>query len=383
MYEAEINGTPYWVIDARRYKNGKRVGKLEYFSKRKFTKKQVDGRVDVLKGDIEDHGHDHGSLTPAVRTDAVRAEEILKPFGKTILDAAKFYAEHLQRHSKGTLPVEDATKAWLELKQTLTDEGKYSNESMKSARYRIGILEEKFKGQPMHAITASSYEDWLTTAGYSPRSMAGLKSVHSEFFKWCMRPGREWIQTNPCLFMRVKHIDKEVEILTPEQAGKLLECAEASPFKAQAVPYLLVSLFAGLRPSEAERLAWEDINFQTKEIRVASRKGFKSTRYVPMNDDLVARLSEHKSKGQIIGVNWEKNFKAIKRFAGFNESNPFPTDCLRHSFASYWLAIHNDRARLAEIMDNSVDVIREHYRKAVPKGTAEAFWKLIAAQVPA
>lgn len=230
----------------------------------------------------------------------------------------------------------------------------------------------------MNEITASSYETWLTEANYSPRSMAGIKSVHSEFFKWCMRPGREWIQTNPCLFMRVKHEAREVEILTPEIAEKLLKAGKGSPWQAQAVPYLLVSLFAGLRPTEAERLNWEDIDFETKEIRVAARKGFKETRYVPMSDDLAAGPLEFKGKDQIIGVNWEKNFKSVKRFAGFDETNRFPTDCLRHSFASYWLALHNDRPRLAEIMGNSVDVIKEHYRKAVPRGTAEAFWKLIS-----
>jgi hypothetical protein len=49
---------------------------------------------------------------------------------------------------------------------------------------------------------------------------------------------------------------------------------------------------------------------------------------------------------------------------------------MRHSFGSYWLAIHADRPHLAELMGNSVDVIKKHYRRAIPRTEAEKFWQI-------
>ena len=58
----------------------------------------------------------------------------------------------------------------------------------------------------------------------------------------------------------------------------------------------------------------------------------------------------------------------------------WPVDCLRHSFGSYWLAVHNDRAKLAETMGNTVEVIRDFYRKAIPQAEAKRFWNLRSAK---
>ena len=49
-------------------------------------------------------------------------------------------------------------------------------------------------------------------------------------------------------------------------------------------------------------------------------------------------------------------------------------DALRHSFASYWLAVNQNRAKLAEQMGNSEAVIGRHYRKPIAPKKAEAYW---------
>lgn len=49
-------------------------------------------------------------------------------------------------------------------------------------------------------------------------------------------------------------------------------------------------------------------------------------------------------------------------------------DILRHTYASFWLSLHGDRPRLAEYLGNSVDVVRGHYRKAIPPKEAERYW---------
>jgi hypothetical protein len=41
-----------------------------------------------------------------------------------------------------------------------------------------------------------------------------------------------------------------------------------------------------------------------------------------------------------------------------------------------WIALHQDRARLGEQMGNTVQIIKKHYKRAVPKLEADKFWAL-------
>lgn len=373
IFQNRINGVTYWVVDSRRFYNGKRHGKREYF----HTREQAQGRADVIRTDVMAHGFQNGAIALYTRLDAIRAEEILKPFGKTLIDAATFFADHHKEiESRHKRKLTDSIDLFLSHKLKMTETGNYSMASYKTAKKRIIHLKNQFADKSICNLSVGEFETWLQASHFSPWSMKGIKSVCSEFFKWCIKQG--WMQTNPAQFMRIAQDLQEVKILAPDMVEKLLSAANASPFRDRAYTYVLLGLFAGLRPSEADDLEFKDIDFKTSEIRVASRKLRGQVRYVPIGKELNEKLKDMKWTGQLKSSNWRKQFDSIKLMAGFNKDNPFPSDGLRHSFASYWLAIHNDRPRLAEIMGNSVDIIRNHYRKAIPKGQAEEFWKLIA-----
>ena len=53
------------------------------------------------------------------------------------------------------------------------------------------------------------------------------------------------------------------------------------------------------------------------------------------------------------------------------------TDVLRHSFASYWLAIHKNLAELAEHMGNSAKIIGKHYRRVMSLAEAQAWFEIL------
>lgn len=75
-----------------------------------------------------------------------------------------------------------------------------------------------------------------------------------------------------------------------------------------------------------------------------------------------------------------------KRVGGVNPSRRRPTilpahlerhlPAMRHSFASYWLAVHKNAPALAEIMGNSVPIIRRHYENTVLESVAAEFWAI-------
>lgn len=390
--ERTLDGCDYWIIDQRRYHDGKRTGKPEYFNKKKFTLKQVEARASVIRQSVVTHGHQDGTdLSSNVGPELLEGIERLKSYGKTLIEAINVATKKWDDDKKGAKLIEVAVDDWLKSKQALHEAGKYSKSSLTTAERRIGHLENEFRGKPLSAVSASAFEEWLDHSDFNLETMAGIKSICSEFFKWCMKPGREWLLSNPAQFMRISHIKTEVEILKPDRCSKLLEAADKSPFRDRAMPYVLVSLGGGLRPSEAEDLESIHLDHNTREIKVISRKLRGEVRYVPMSIELSKRLKEFSWEGKLAGVNWRKQFDAVKMMAGFNENIPYPTDCLRHSFASYWLAMSlagvkgydGGRARLAEIMGNSEDIIRERYRQAVPRDTAEAFCKLIGLALPA
>jgi hypothetical protein len=55
---------------------------------------------------------------------------------------------------------------------------------------------------------------------------------------------------------------------------------------------------------------------------------------------------------------------------------PWPSNDLRHSYASFALAQWPDAAALALEMGNSPAVILQHYRSLVKPAATDAFWKI-------
>ncbi len=110
-------------------------------------------------------------------------------------------------------------------------------------------------------------------------------------------------------------------------------------------PYIAIAAFAGLRPTEAARLRWGDINVEEGCISVrrrASKTG--GTRHVEMHPTLRAwleplRPQEHPPGEAVFGEasRLVRGLRAVHRRAGFDEGHPWPEDALRHSYASYYL----------------------------------------------
>src|SRR5262249_32090358 len=105
-------------------------------------------------------------------------------------------------------------------------------------------------------------------------------------------------------------------------------------------------------------------------------------RYVKMQPALCDWLKPHRrSSAKVVApVNFRKAYRADKAAAGLQA---WPTNCLRHSFGSYWLAQFNDKNALALQMGNSPDVITRHYERAVRPKQAHEFWALTPRNVTA
>jgi integrase len=230
----------------------------------------------------------------------------------------------------------------------------------------------EFAGKTITEIDDLAIEAFIKGLPHSPRGKANIRTKLSQLLNFCIR--QKWISMNPADGIKVPLKRHRIEILEVDQAETLLRSGERFERPQNVVPYLLVSLFAGLRPGEAEQLTWEQIHFETSEIEVlGATSKTREERFVHMEPALIEWLLPYrKVGGPIVGSNFAKDIKQVRRFAGFGTDKntaacSWPKDVLRHTYASYWLPIHKDRAHLAELMGNSLAVIKACYKRAIPE----------------
>jgi integrase len=370
-----VHGRERFMVDSRR------VGFPS--SKRSFYSSLSEATVCAEKLEIEllNHGtRAFGELSLLQRKDALEAFQVLAPLpGTCLVKAALAYIEaHHAAAKRAAGPlVKDALEAFLEAKRAEHKAGTLRKLSLYDLQTKTRYLAVELGEQRVSEIDARTMEEFLAKLTLSPRARENVRLKSSQFFNFCIR--RKWMTENPAFGLGKKIDSTEVEILSVDAARQLLAAAQISPLAASVIPYLCVSLFAGLRPGEAEQLKWEQIHFATDQIEVLKGTSkTKETRFVTLSPFLAEWLLPfRKSRGPIVGANLIKDWKDVRNSAGYNhESKPWPVDVLRHTFGSYWLAIHQDRARLGEEMGNSVDVIKRFYSRAIHQQQAQEFWRL-------
>jgi integrase len=108
---------------------------------------------------------------------------------------------------------------------------------------------------------------------------------------------------------------EEAEILTVEKARETMRLCEETPKYNCLTLYIALQLFAGLRPFEALKIKWEDINEKTGRIFVRKEiSKAKKNRNPKMNPTMSAWV--HSWYGEKKGfVAPQKNFEnLIKQF---------------------------------------------------------------------
>ena len=128
----------------------------------------------------------------------------------------------------------------------------------------------------------------------SARNRVNVRTKLSQFLNFCRREGK-WIATNPAEYVTIRVGRHEVTILTVSEIRRLLAVAASSSAPESIVPFLSLQLYAGLRPSEAARLHWESVHFETSQIEVrAETSKTRETRFVHLEPTLVEILMQYR-----------------------------------------------------------------------------------------
>ena len=159
-------------------------------------------------------------------------------------------------------------------------------------------------------------------------------------------------------FARAMH-----ELLTPDQMGAGL--AVASP---RQMAFLCLGGFAGLRTSEALGIPLEDV--EEREIFPNGKTGRRVVERLGAFDrHWPAIVPASKPRAMYMSL------EPVKKAMGIDGC--WPDNCLRHSFASYHLAMWGDAGKTAyQLGHTSLAMVYRHYARAVRKADAEAWWNL-------
>jgi integrase len=256
--------------------------------------------------------------------------------------------------------------AWLET-STLRDHSK------RHFKIRVNVFKNSVQNVRVSEVTPEFIEAFLATRKTSAVTRDTDRRVVSRFFSWCIERPRRWMIANPCREVKIEQGEKAPPaVLALAQCEAILRAAEQHR-GGILVPYVAVCLFGGLRPFEARRLTWGQVNLTDGEIRLAGTQTKTGTgRTVKICPTLKAWLKANKGKS-FFPVNWRKEFEAVKSAAKITE---WPVDVLRHTAISHYFRKTGSYGFTAEQFGNSEAIIKEHYQSRVSSEDTKAFYKL-------
>jgi integrase len=120
-------------------------------------------------------------------------------------------------------------------------------------------------------------------------------------------------------------------------------------------------------------------SFRVALIEISANKSKTAAkRFIPIQPALEAWLAPYKNRrGSICPVNLRKLLEADRQRGGIMA---WPSNGLRHSFASYHLAHFQDAARLAlELGHTNAHLVFRHYRELVKPQDAKRWWNIMPA----
>ena len=239
--------------------------------------------------------------------------------------------------------------------------------TLKQTKLMLNQLSSKFGNLDAGALTASHIEEWFSQSKWVRSTIDGVIAKIGPFFSWCVREG--FCKTNPCHnIKRPMSEDKPPAIFTPLQAERLLLYALKTDPTIST--YLAIGLFAGIRPTEIERLKPTDIHDHYIEISAAKSKT-RQRRLVSISENLNQWL---KLSHPINITNKRKRISKLLHTTGLNWS----PDIMRHSFASYHLALHQSADKTAfELGHRDSNMLFSHYRELVSFADAKKYWSII------
>ena len=259
-----------------------------------------------------------------------------------------------------------------------------------SLRNRLAVhkrlLREEFEfcmNTPLHALTGQNVTELLERMNLTD---ATYNKVLSELFALCSWAQRKQYidpDRHPLRHVRRKvYAETELHCLQPQQLQALLltACTKHNP---DVAVHVALGAFAGIRPYEARRLRWRDVDTEDHFISVRGRAAKTGgTRHITLRPVLRAWLdnlcppASRKPDSLLVAKCSTTTQSILHRNAGMKK---WPHDVLRHSFASYAIKagtpLHEVQADMGHV---GLNLLRTRYLNmaGLTKAGAVEWWSM-------
>lgn len=352
------------------------------------------------------------TLSPVQYAEAVEAFRLLdkRPLLATVKEAMEAYARlkgkpmlsiidlGLKSSKVKVRKVADAVEDFLAFMRSRVEDGLRSSKTVAEYARYLGKFAAVFGGREVFSIVAADVEGFLRDNWQDKiTSRNNAYRALSAFFSFCVK--NKWVSRNDNPFAedlagakqdlqelhRRAMEDTDILYLSPQEAARLL--AVALRHDKPMMPWLLVCLFLGVRPSEASRLRGAQFflfdehprlelprqvtKTQTKRTIDLAKPVFKGAlqwlkAYVRLKPD--EELRPWKGRN-VISAHQTKLFA----LAGISEKRQ--QDILRHTAATYLAPLLAD-AEYVGVMGHSKDVSRVHYDAKTVEAEAREFFAI-------
>ncbi|MCH2156897.1 MAG: site-specific integrase [Opitutales bacterium] len=272
--------------------------------------------------------------------------------------------------------------------------------TLQNLRSRVGALVKRMPDRHLSTISAQDITRILFKPGLKPTSIDNQRRALSSFFSWAEKRG--YCKVSPMRAVeKIRTEREEPAILIAAQITQFLQAAQS--LKAGLLlPYVTLSLFAGIRPSEMKGLSWDAINLNESLITISSKTAkMRQRRLIQISDNLVEWLRPYaRIHAPIVPRNFRRDFDTLKAMAGFaytesrvnmseadsflktatrnanREAPDWIPDIIRHTAISYHLATHEHEGQTASWAGNSPDIVQRHYKGLVSQKQVKWYWGL-------
>ena len=299
--------------------------------------------------------------------------------GRSLLEAVRFFVAHSGPVGE-RVSVQDAMERFIDSREEAGGSARY----LRQLRVSLGGLVRMLGGSTTVAeIDPRGLERWLDAGGWAPKTRNNYLGDARAWLAWCVRHGLASRNVAAGIEKRRAMGDSEIGTLDVEACEVLLKSALDQPAVMGA---LALGLFGGLRPAEIARLTWDAVRLDERVVIVeGSQSKTRRRRIVDLTENALAWIVAAKVErhGKICGRWHEERWRRFRQSCGWTVGGidgprgPWPHNALRHSYASYHYALHQNEARLqAQMGHESPAMLHRHYRALRTRSEAERFWAL-------
>jgi integrase len=309
------------------------------------------------------------NLDSSLRFEALKAANLLQPFGKSILDAVNFYTAHLAKMTSSITVGELCDRVAVEFARRKAS-GEASTRHYTSMTETLRRFKEKFHASHIKLLEGSEIKAWLSETPWATKT----RNRHLGYIKNIFGIAREWklVEVSPLHDVTGFNDSRngmQVVILTPDEMKAFLTAVDPD-----WLPFFAISAFTGLRSQEVSRLDWSEIKLDRSLIDLPftkSKNGNRKLEEIP--DNLLAILTPFaRVEGPVMP---RKKLAHAMVNGARNAGIVWKQNCLRHSFCSYAVALKG-LDWTAMQADHSTQMLRKNYLEVVSKEDAEKYWAI-------